>query len=51
LTRTTPHPERALARIVSVEATENAERRALAIALPTALEMRTSWWATLDSNQ
>lgn len=41
----------ALARIVSVEATEYAERRGLAIALPTALEMRSSWWATLDSNQ
>ena len=41
----------ALARIVSVEASEYAERRGLAIALPTALEMTSSWWATLDSNQ
>jgi hypothetical protein len=41
----------ALARIVSVEASEYAERRGLAIALPTALEMKSSWWATLDSNQ
>ncbi len=41
----------ALGRIVSVEASEYAERRGLAIALPTALEMKSSWWATLDSNQ
>lgn len=33
----------ALARIVSVEASEYAERRGLAIALPTALEMTSSW--------
>jgi hypothetical protein len=32
----------ALARIVSVEASEYAGRRGLAIALPTALEMRSS---------
>jgi hypothetical protein len=38
LTRTTPHPGRALARIVSVEASDYAECRGLAIALPTALE-------------
>jgi hypothetical protein len=40
-----------MARIVSVEATEYAERCGLALALPTALEMTSSWWATLDSNQ
>jgi hypothetical protein len=41
----------ALARIVSVEASEYAERRGLTIALPVTLEMTSSWWATLDSNQ